>query len=1070
MFRSFRFLITALLISAASFAQQIDSSLYQNMKWRSIGPFRAGRVSAVAGVPGNNAIFYIGTPGGGVWKTMDTGQTWQPISDDVKIASIGAVVVAQSNTNIIYVGTGEQTQGNGVYKSTDAGATWKSIGLENTHFISGIIVDPKNPDLVLVAAMGDSFSGADRGVFRSSDGGKTWQKTLFRDNDTAVMDINSDLRVPKMVYATTLFRLSGPPAPGTPPPPKQDAAIWRSSDEGATFVQVAGRGLPSEAMNKTGIAVIPGTKGMGLYLIATQGVFRSDDGGENWHQTTHDPRIVGSGYFGKIFVDPNNANDVYIAQTSMYRSRDGAKTWEAWQGAPSGDDYHLIWIDPTNSQSMLIGVDQGAIISVNGGKTWSSWYNQATGQFYHVSTDNQYPYYIYASQQDSGTVVAASRSDFGELSFRDWSTAGGMEFAYITPDPLNTNYIYTGGWYGAVARFDKSTAQLMHVFVQTEKYRTAIDPPIVFSPQDPRTLYIGAQFVMRTSDGGVTWQEASPDLTVLPTAANAAPGRGRGQGGGVIQTLALSPVKAGVMWAGTTNGLIQVTANGTDWQNVTPAGLPPRSRIFRVEASQHDAAEAYAVVLPFRDMHPYFYRTKDYGKNWQNIGVSLPADAIARVVREDTVRAGLLYAGTEKAVYVSFDDGDHWQPLQLNLPTTSMRDLNVHGDDLVLATFGRSLYVLDDLTPLRQISADIASKSAYLFKPQNALRWRWDMNQDTPLPIETPTGQNPPDGVVFDYELQSVPSGEIKLAIYDAQDHLVREFSSNPPAEKFLPANAPEYWFAPPYQLTKTKGHNRFVWNLRYDPPKSLPYSYYGNILDYIEYTYADHAIPADTPREMTAGPLIVPGEYTVALTINGETFKQPLTVKLDPRVSTPLADLDVQLIAEKNISAQMAADYDGYYQAAALRDAIADRVKSLGGYPEVKPAQSTNTSPNSAATVPVQETPKDYPNKDVLEALKALDTETEKISDGSRGELGIGPQNRELARLAFMIETGDSRPAAALQVAVDQLCPMSGKKLASWRDLNAQKIAPLNDLLKQRNLAALPIASNIPADPPCGK
>jgi photosystem II stability/assembly factor-like uncharacterized protein len=1034
----------ALTVTSSALAQQIPPNLLQAMQWRLIGPHRGGRVTSVSGVPSQPTIYYMGTPGGGVWKTEDAGQVWKPIFDQEHVASIGAVAVSPSDPKVVYVGTGEQTQGNGVYKSTDAGSTWTNVGLRGTHIITGIVVDPRYSDVVLVAAAGDHWSAGYRGVFKTIDGGKNWKQVLFKDAGTGVADLESDPNNPGNVYAALWHRAEGPPTPDEKPKTEQDAAIHKSTDEGSTWNVVEGKGLPTEPMGRVGVALAPGTNGMRVYAIATQGLFRSDDGGATWQRSTTDPRIVGNGYFSRVFVDPKNADLVYVAQTSMYRSTDGGRSFAAWAGAPSGDDFHVLWINPANPQNMILGVDQGAIISVNGGNTWSSWYNQPTGQFYHVSTDQQFPYYVYAAQQDSGTAAVPSRSDYGEITYRDWAPTGGFEFSYIAPDPANPNYVYAGGWYGTVLRYDKTTGQIVHLLVRSSKYRTANMAPIAFSPQDPHTLYAAAQYVLKSTNGGFSWQEVSPDLTQKAQAGKGKPDPRRE----VITTLALSPVKAGVIWAGTGNGLIQVTKDGKTWQNVTIGGLPERSAVTLVEASHYDAAAAFAVISEFHEHLPLIYRTRDYGQSWQLINTGLPDSGNARVVREDPARKGLLYAGTWDGIYFSLDDGDHWQTLQLNLPTATVTDLDVHGDDLVASTYGRSLWILDDLAPLRQFDGKWPQSDAYLLRPRNVARARWDMYEDTPLPPETPAGANPPDGAIVDYFLKSEPAGDIKLSISDAQNHLVREYTDVAPTFDKALANTPEYWFAPPTALSKKAGLNRFVWDLRYPPMKTMRYSYYGNTLDYIEYTLSDHAIPGEFPREPQPGPFVVPGEYSLALTVNGKTYRQPLTVTLDPRVHASQSDLVQQLDAEKSISAQMAASYDGYDQVRALRDAIADRQKSLGQDP-AKP---------------------DPTKKDAADALKALDDQAADIGDGKPEELGIGPLNRELARLAFMIESGDARPAAMLQAGGDQSCQELAKRLTQWRELNSQKILPVNTLLQKYNLAPLPVSATIPVAPRCGK
>ncbi len=1014
-------------------AQQVNPDAYKAMQWRLIGPYRAGRVSAVAGVPTDPSTYYIGTPGGGVWKTTSGGNVWHPIFDSVKVSSIGAVAVSPSDPNIVYVGTGEQTQGNGMYKSIDAGKTWTHIGLEQSHVISSVLIDNKNPDVVFVGVMGNNGSRTERGVYKTTDGGKTWQKVLYKDEKSGVIDLSWSPDSPKVLYAVLFV----PPQGNWRDKSKeQDAAIYRSADSGKTWSPVAGKGLPTEPMGRTGIVVAPGSHSKTVYLVAAQGFFRSDDSGATWHQTTKDPRIVGNGYFSRVFVDPKNPDLLYLAQTSLYRSTDGGKNWEAWQGAPSGDDFHLVWINPADPRNMMLGVDQGAIISMDSGKTWTSWYNQPTGQFYHVSTDHHFPYYVYAAQQDSGTAAISSRSDFGEITERDWAPTGGMEFAFIEVDPLDANLVYTAGWYGSVMRFDKTTGQITPVFVQTQKYRSYIMPPINFSPQDPHTMYVAAQYVLMTTDGGNNWAEISPDLTEKPAAANAEEKDGKSKPNtATIITLAPSAVQSGVIWAGTSNGLVHVTRDAATWKNVTPAGLPDHSRIEAIEASRHDAAEAYAVVIVRQDLHPYIYRTRDYGQSWTPLVTGMPESSIARIVREDTERKGLLYAGTEDAAYVSFDDGDHWQSLQLNLPTTPVRDLAIHGDDLVVATYGRSIWILDDITPLRQLMDEkVAHSPVVLLRPENAMRARWDVNQDTPLPVEVPAGKNPPDGAIIDYFLQSAPAGSIKLAIYDASNQLVREYTDTAAPQKFAPANVPEYWFTTPAVLSKNAGLNRFVWDLRYPSPKTLTYSYFGNRTDYIEYTFPDHAIPGDTPREQPGGMLAAPGQYTLALTVNGTTYKQPLTVTLDPRVHASQQDLAAQLDAEKSIAAQMALTYDGYNNALALRDAIAERQKA---------------------------------NPAVADLLKPIAAELDKVADGDTPDLGLGPINRELARVFEMIGSGDARPAAGLMSGLELTCQQLQKQMTQWKDLNA-RLADVNAQLKSKNATELPVAVNMSGTSAC--
>jgi photosystem II stability/assembly factor-like uncharacterized protein len=1037
------FLFPLFNLATPARAQEFSPGMLDAMHWRLIGPFRGGRVTTVCGVPSQPNLFYMGTPNGGVWKSDDAGRVWRPIFDRETVASIGALAVSASDPNIIYVGSGEQGRGDGVYKSTDAGANWVNLGLRQTHYISAMLVDPHNPDIVLVAALGDSESGAERGVYKTTDGGKSWQKTLFKDAETGVADLTADPDNPSILYAAMYHRpvdlLEPDEGKG------QDAWIYKSTDEGSTWKVVDGKGLPTEPMGRIGVAVAPGTGGMRAYAYVRQGLYRSDDGGANWKQSTKDPRVFSSGYISEVYVDPKNADIVYAQETSLYRSTDGGKTFEAWVGAPSGDDYHVMWINPQNTQYIILGVDQGAMVSVNGGQTWSSWYNQPTGQFYHVSTDEQFPYNVYGAQQDSGTASVMSRSNNGDITYRDWTPIGGFEFSYIEADPLNPNYVYAGGWYGSVLRYDRLTGQIVHVFARTQKYRTSSLAPIAFAPQDPHSLYVAAQYVLRSKDGGFTWKEVSPDLTVKapqkPPEKPLTPLEQRmNLRRQVITTMAMSRVKSGEIWAGTGNGLVWVTKDGKTWQNVSIPNLPEKSGVGLIEASHHDAAAGYAITEVGRQEKTSVYRTRDYGKTWQQI-TSLPSDQLTLVVRDDPERAGLLFAGTSLGVYVSFDDGDHWQSLQLNLPASPVTDLTIHGYDLVASTFGRSLWILDDITPIRQLDPKLLQADVSLLRPESTVRVRWDTYQDTPLPPETPVGKNPPDGAIFDYFLKSPVSGSMNLSIYDSQKQLVREFTDVAPSFDTTPANVPDYWFAPPTKLSKHAGLNRFVWDLRYPAPKTLRYGYFGEKLDYIEYTLSDHAIPGEFPRPPVMGPFVLPGNYTVVLEVNGQSYTQPLTVTLDPRVHVSQGDLMRQLRAAQNVSAQMDVSYESYQQVTALRDAIADRKKALAS--------------NQSA-------------KDAVEALKTLDGQVAEVENGKSEELGVGPVNREMARYAFMVESGDAAPAETLVEGVDLGCQQLQQRLTAWSDINQNKIGPVNELLRKYNAAALPVASNIPAAPDC--
>src|SRR5437868_3323092 len=749
------------------------------MRWRMIGPFRGGRTVGATGVPGRPNVFLIGVTDGGVWKSDDYGRTWTSLFDEQPTGSIGAIAVAPSNPNVVYVGSGEGLQrpdlsvGDGIYKSTDGGITWEHLGQRDGQQIGSIIVDPKKPERLFVAVLGHPYGPtAERGVFRSTDGGRTFEKVLYKDENTGAIGLAFDPKNSKTIYATLWAARQGPWENGAWQGP--GSGLFKSTDGGTTWRQLT-KGLPTfeQGLGRIGFAIAPSDpKRMYANVDAPQlgGVYRSDDAGESWQRVNDEVRVWGRGSdFAEVKVDPRDPDTVYSANTSTYRSTDGGHTYHAFKGAPGGDDYHTVWINPENPDIILLASDQGGTLSVNGGRTWSSWYNQPTAQFYHVSTDNQFPYWVYGGQQESGSIGTASRGAGGAISFRDWRTVGAEEYGYIAPDPLNPNLIYGG----KLTRFDKTTGQTQNIApeaVRSGKYRFLRTAPVLFSPVDPHVLYYAGNVIFKTMNGGMSWDIISPDLTRerydVPESIGVyrKPEMAQMPRRGVIYTVAPSHKDLNTIWAGTDDGLIHITRDGgRTWQNITPPALTSWSKVSIIDAGHFDNQTAYAAVNRFRldDLRPHIYRTHDGGRTWTEIVNGLPDDPV-NVVREDPVRRGLLFAGSERAVYVSFDDGEHWQPLRLNMPASSVRDLVIHKDDIVVGTHGRSFWILDDITPLRQINAEVASSDAFLFAPQAAYRVQRNVNTDTPLPPEEPVGQNSPDSAIINYYLKldaSAPGG-----------------------------------------------------------------------------------------------------------------------------------------------------------------------------------------------------------------------------------------------------------------------------------------------------------------------
>jgi photosystem II stability/assembly factor-like uncharacterized protein len=1048
-------LALAVLASPAA-AQPFDPSLFAGMRWRLVGPFRGGRTLTAAGVPGEPEHFYFGAVGGGVWESLNAGRTWEPIFDRQPVASIGAIAVAPSNPKVLYAGSGEAdmrsdiSYGNGMYRSQDGGKTWTAIGLSDSRQIGKILVDPKDPDLVFVAVLGHGYGpNPERGVYRSKDGGKSWKKVLGKDDDTGAIDLAFDPRNPKTIFAS-LWQTRRPPWNTYPPSNGPGSGLYRSSDGGEGWKEVRGNGLPSEKLGRIGIAFAPSEPGRLYALVDAKegGLYASKDGGGSWTRASSDSRIWGRGwYFGGVTVDPKDPDTVYVCNTAIYRSTDGGKTFVPIKGAPGGDDYHELWIDPKDSRRMIVASDQGAAVSVDGAKTWSSWYNQPTAQFYHVATDDRFPYWIYGAQQDSGAAATPSRTDYGTILLRDWRPiAAGGENGYIAPDPADANIL----WGGAAGRFDQTTLQEQNLdptLGYPGEYRSTWTLPLTFSPRDPKALYYSNQFLFKTADGGAHWEKISPDLTredpgvpanLDPVTSKDTPALVPGPRHGVIYTIAPSPLRDGDIWCGTDDGLIWRTRDeGKHWDSVTPRDLSPWSKVGILEASRFDAETVYAAIDRHRldDLSPHILRTKDGGKTWTEITQGIPAGHSVNVVREDPVRPKLLYAGTELGVFVSFDEGDHWQPLQLNLPACSVRDISIRRDDLVIATHGRSFWVLDDLAPLRELDGRVAQSEAWLFAPREAVRLHPAGFQGTPFPRDEPAGENPPSGAILDYALKTASPAPVTIEILDGKGDLVRRFASDdkPRSPDLQRIQITPDWAAAASPPAASPGMHRLSWDLRFAAPKGLPVSaFFGS-----------------------AGLWAPPGRYTVRLTAAGRTLTQSLVVKKDPRIKATDSDLIRQFELGRQIEAERVR------LAAALRQSDEIRKQLLGLCPSNLSGGPCGP-PNPLAALRSRATGKSATEVETFS--KKFEAIAGPPAPAAGEDFGEGPGAPESLRrlstsfqqFARAIESADAAPTPDALSGFLQRRSTLSQSLSRWQSLLQTDLPRVNESLTAAGLAIL--------------
>ena len=1067
----------------------ISPSLISAMKWRNVGPFRAGRVSAVSGAIGQPGVFYMGMVLGGVWKTTSGGTTWYPIFDSIKdVSSIGSIEVAPSDPNVIYVGTGSTGDGNGFYKSIDAGKTWRHLpGFEDAGQIPAILVDPRNPKIVIATVLGSTRATSDRrGVFRSTDGGETWTKTLAVDASTGAQSLAWAADHPNVILASTIQRGSrgtGSAANVTEPAATSGTALYKSTDEGVTWKEIKGGGLPTFSGRLT-MAVAMNTNAQRMFVIgpAQVGLYRSDDGGTSWRRMAASDARVANGqgsYTSGVFVNTKNPDIVYTFATASFISRDGGNTFHGFKGNPGGDDPQVAWLDPTDGDRMIFGFDQGGTITQDGGAAWSTWYNQPTAQIYHIGVDNSFPYWIYGSQQDACAVAVRSRGELGAVTMLDWYPTPAYEDGFVAPDPLNSNIVYMVGSTAGIVKVTKPTNQWVDVAPNVDTslgLRRTGDQPMIFSRSNPHELLLGYQYLYSTTDGAVNWKRISPDLgappagaappvatppAANPAAAGAPAGRGgRGNAGATINAITSSNVAPGVIWVGMSNGTVRVTKNhGATWQDAAilepPPAAPPAGGgggrgggVSAIDASYHDAGAAYvAINRGIANNTPAFYRTHDYGKTWTKIINGLPTGEVSgsysRVIRADPKKPGLLFAGTESGLYVTFDDGDNWQSLMLNLPNTSYRDIVVKDNDLVAATYGRSVWILDDISPLRQATPEIASEPVHLFKPGDAIRIRRNINTGTPLTKEMPSGPNPPEGAVIYYNLAATVK-HVALDVLDANGAVVRHYSSDPIAPIPEPEPpVPLEWVFVPQPMPTAGGMHRINWDLRYDMPPAF--------IHYL--AHVTGAVIGDT-HWGGEGPLVIPGNYTLRLNVDGKIVTQAVTVKNDPRSPvTPaelasLHDLQMRLYEGTKVS------WDGFQQVDAVRHAIADLLRS-------NPAAEVATAARALdAKLAILGGPTTFtgggrgggtPRPAAFSTINGVEAEEGAVLASMNGQLKV-------------LDMSDIPPNPTKWAAWRNVCTDMRAAITNWREINTHDLVALNALLSSHDIK--PISAAAPALP----